>query len=158
MSEETDIVAEWLEKTIVADAPWVTQAIADKRLGPSFAGIHERIYDTTVLQGELFPYIAFTFLTYETDLILNNARRVWASPIFELVVIGEDMRRDELSPMVTRLDQLFNAQPRPAELGEVSGGAVRACIRRYPSYRVQWRGDTVYRYLGGVYLARAQSN
>jgi hypothetical protein len=143
MADEYDLLAEWITSSVNADST---------ALDAIFAGISQRVYDTTVVQNAVYPYIVFTFLTSEDDLMYNSARRVWASFWIELIVIGRNIKRSALAPVASRLDDLLHRGE-----GVVTGGEIKEFTRRRPSYRVQIDGDTIYRYVGGIYVARVQA-
>lgn len=148
MAEETDLVAAYIAGTLAADT------VGAGSLGVLSAGITDRIYDSLADQEqETFPVIVFSMQAALDDLALNNAKRVWASYLFQVKVIGKNHAYSELSPIASRIDTLIHRGA-----GTVTGGAVIACTRdrtvRYP----EPTDGVIYRHLGGVYRIIAQSS
>jgi hypothetical protein len=55
--------------------------------------------------------------------------------------------------VAARIDQLLHRGS-----GTETAGKVVAFTRQRPSYRVEYDSDQVYRYVGGVYIARVQAS
>lgn len=155
MAEETDICASYLASTMAADTAGAGSLdVLAAALVPSAPLITQRIYDSLADQEQdVYPVVVFSMQAALDDLALNNAKRVWASYLFQVKVIGKNHSYAQLSPIASRIDTLIHRGA-----GTVTGGAVIACTRdrtvRYP----EPTDGVIYRHLGGVYRLIAQSS
>jgi len=100
MAEETDLVTQYIAGTLAADTA---------TLGVLSTGICTRVYDSIADQDEeTFPLIVFSMQAALDDFMTNAARRVWASYLFQVKVIGKNHTYAELSPIASRIDALLH--------------------------------------------------
>jgi hypothetical protein len=143
MAEETSLVADWLFDTLAADSAGAGS------LGVLSTGITSRIYDSLIDQAQTtFPCIVFSMQVARDDLVLNNARRVWAQYLFQVKVIGKNHAYSQLTDLASRIDTLINRGS-----GTPTGGNVITCVRER-TLRFAENPDEagiIYRHLGGLY-------
>lgn len=141
MAEETDLVAQFIATTLAADTSLVSE------IGSG------NIYDTLAPQPVILTkYVTFHLQTSASDLMIVGARRVWASGVWLVKMVGKGKQFGELTAGADRIDALLHRGS-----GNVTGGKIIYSVREQSIRYVENDAGIVWRHLGGLYRIIAQS-
>lgn len=142
MADETDLVAQFIFMTLANDATIIGE-VGDNN-----------VFDTLAPQPVVpTKYITFHLQASATDLMLVGARRVWASGLWLIKMVGKGKEFSELLAGYNRIDALLHRAS-----ADVMEGKVVYSVREQEVRYVENDAGIVWRHLGGLYRIIAQSN